>query len=87
MKPYSWIPPIFFGDTFEKSLSEGPQKSIGNIMYENKKISLIIDKFFPDLYFFSQSDFLFGEKQWKSFVKNVKKLQISKNILFFYFQA
>ena len=51
------------GDTFEKSLSEGPQKSIGNIMYENKKISLIIDKNFPDLYFFSQSDFLFGEKQ------------------------
>ena len=56
-------------------------------MYENKKISLIIDKIFPDLYFFSQSDLLFGEKQWKSFVKNVKKLQISKNILFFYFQA
>ena len=29
--------------TFEKSLSGGPQKSIGNIMYENKKIDLIID--------------------------------------------
>ena len=53
-------------------------------MYENKKISLIIDKNFPDLYFFSQSDFLFGEKQWKSFVKNVKKLQISKKFIFLF---
>ena len=35
--------------TFEKSLSGGPQKSIGNIMYENKKISLIID--FVQLFF------------------------------------
>ena len=26
--------------TFEKSLSGGPQKSIGNIMYGNKKITL-----------------------------------------------
>ena len=28
----------------KKSLSGGPQKSIGNIMYENKKINLIIEK-------------------------------------------
>ena len=38
--------------TFEKSLSGGPQKSIGNIMYGNKKIDLIIDIVQKKIHFF-----------------------------------